>query len=157
MVENYRTQAGWQSWPRNMHFLVMRTVCIFFYLSVGCIKSVCTGCWWRHFRECPVPKPEQYLSVRRFRRFYTGIQKSWINTETSEPMYVFKGFQAWIEEMEDKGKDELVTFVSQECRLFTPVLVTSLRSRMQLIWQYLQTMELIDPLGPMDKYVTTAV
>ena len=103
-------------------------------------------------------RPEQHLTARRFRRFYTVMQKSWIGTETSEPMYACKEFQLWIEEMEVKNKSDLVRLVKQECRSFSSVLVASLCSRMRPTWQYLQAMELIDPLGPdMDQYVTTAV
>ena len=159
MVENYRTQAGWQSWPRNIHFLVMSIVYIFLYLSVGCIKSVLgAGDVTSGSAQCPnrnniCPSDVSAVSTLSYRN--RGLTPKHPNQCTGTCSRGFKhGLKRW--KTKEKMR-QLVAFVSQECRLFTPVLVTSLRSRMKPIWQYLQTMKLIDPLGPMDQYVTTAV
>ena len=105
-----------------------------------------------------VVTPEQHLAARRFRKFYVVMQKSWIGTDTSEPMYASRSFQEWIEEMKEEGKHELVRLLKKECRSFASILVKVLRSRMRSIWQYIQCLELIDPLGPeMEHYTTDAV
>ena len=51
-----------------------------------------------------------------------------------------------------------MTVVKKECRAFASVLVASLKERLKNIWNYIQALELIDPLGPsIDRYATTDV
>ena len=102
--------------------------------------------------------PEQHLASRRIRQFFMVMQKSWIGSSTTEPMYSCKAFQDWIEDMEVKNKTRLIALVKQECRSFSSILVASLRSRLRATWQHIQALELIDPLGPdIDQHATPAV
>ena len=85
-----------------------------------------------------VQTPEQHQCARRFRQFYMVMQKSWIGSERSEPMFACRSFQEWIEEMEENDKQDLVKLIKQECRSFASILVTVLRSRLRNYWQYIQ-------------------
>ena len=86
------------------------------------------------------------------------LQKSWIGSNTTEPMYACKEFQNWIEDMEGKNKTALIAMVKQECRSFASILVASFRSRLRKTWHHIQALELIDPLGPdIDQYATPDV
>ena len=78
-----------------------------------------------------VTTPEQHLAARRFRQFYMVMQKAWIGSETSEPMFACQAFQEWMEEMEGKNKSALVRLVKQECRSFASIFVSVLRSRLR--------------------------
>ena len=99
--------------------------------------------------------PEQHLMARRIRHFYMVMKQSWVGTPESEPMFACRAFQEWQEEMLDAGKTDLVKLVKQECRAFSSVLVSSIKERLKTTWNYLQALELIDPLGPdLDRYVT---
>ena len=44
--------------------------------------------------------------------------------------------------MTDAGQSELVKLVKQECRKFV-----SVKKRLEAYWTYIQSLELIDPLG----------
>ena len=60
--------------------------------------------------------------------------------------------------METEGKDDLVTLLKKECRSFASIIVRVLRRRLRSTWQYIQALELIDPLGPeLELYATPAV
>ena len=86
------------------------------------------------------------------------MQNSWIDTDTSEPMYACRAFQEWVQDMEAADKGELIKLVKMECRAFSSIIVRVLRSRLRSIWQHIQALELIDPLGPdLDQYATPAV
>ena len=105
-----------------------------------------------------VSTPEQHLAARRIRTFYSVMQNSWIDTDTSEPMYACRAFQEWVQDMEAADKGELIKLVKMECRAFSSIIVRVLRSRLRSIWQHIQALELIDPLGPdLDQYATPAV
>ena len=105
-----------------------------------------------------VSTPEQHLAARRIRTFYSVMQNGWIGTDTSEPMYSCRNFHEWIQEMEVLEKHDLIRLVKQECRSFASIIVRVLRSRLRSIWQHIQALELIDPLGPeLEQHATPAV
>ena len=95
-----------------------------------------------------VQTPEQHLAARRLRTFYMVMKSGWIGTATSEPMYAGKEFHEWVGEMEALGKRELVAAVKKEARAFASIFVVSVKRRLSSTWNYLQCLELIDPLGP---------
>ena len=92
--------------------------------------------------------PEQHLAARRIRQFYMVMQAAWIGTRTTEPMFACRAFSEWMEEMLSKGKRQLVKLVKQECRAFCSILVAAMRRRLRTIWFHIQSLEIIDPLGP---------
>ena len=92
--------------------------------------------------------PEQHLAARRIRQFYMVMQASWIGTRDTEPMFACQAFSEWVAEMMAKGKDRLVKLVKKECRAFCSILVAAMRRRLRTIWNHIQALELIDPLGP---------
>lgn len=86
------------------------------------------------------------------------MKMSWIGTVDTEPGYSARNFREWIEEMEALGKSELVKLVKQEARAFASVFVASVKERLKDIWDYIQALELIDPMGPeLERYATPAV
>ena len=73
-------------------------------------------------------------------------------------MFVGRNFREWREEMDELGKGDLVKLVKRECRAFGGVLVASVKERLEATWDYIQALELIDPLGPEPtRYATTSV
>ena len=50
--------------------------------------------------------------------------------------------------MEEAGKEKLVDLIKKECRAFAVMIVASMKERLSADWNYIQTLELIDPLGP---------
>ena len=50
--------------------------------------------------------------------------------------------------MSKPDQRELVKLVKQECRAFAAVLLAAAKKRFESIWDYIQCLELIDPLGP---------
>ena len=63
-------------------------------------------------------------------------------------MFASVEFTKWCDEMEEEGKGDLVKLVKKECRAFCSVMVDSVKGRLQSIWNHIQALELIDPLGP---------
>ena len=105
-----------------------------------------------------VQQPEQHLAARRIRKFYMIMRTSWVGTADQEPMYACRAFREWVSEMEELHKSELVKLVKRECRAFSSVLVASVKERLTKTWNYIQALELIDPLGPdLDRYATADV
>jgi hypothetical protein len=94
-----------------------------------------------------VQTPQQHLAARRLHTFYMVMKSGWIGTATNEPMYSGREFHEWVEEMEAIDKGELVAVVKKEARAFTSIFVTSVKRRLSTTWNYLQCLELIDPLG----------
>ena len=90
---------------------------------------------------------KQHLAARRIREFYAQLSHGWIGTRTREPMFPNSAFQAWMQTMTDAGQSELVKLVKQECRAFASVLIASVKKRLEPYWSYIQSLELIDPLG----------
>ena len=95
-----------------------------------------------------VQTAEQHLAARRIRRFHMILKSAWIGTEEKEPMYASKNFWDWAQEMEGLDKVDLVAAVKKEARSFASIFAASVKSRLSSIWNYLQCLELIDPLGP---------
>ena len=101
---------------------------------------------------------EQHLFTRRVRKFYMVIQNAWIGTDANEPMYASQNFWDWVHEMETLGKQDLVAAVKKEARVFASIFVLSVKRRLSSTWNYIQCLELIDPLGPeLATYATPAV
>ena len=102
--------------------------------------------------------PQQHLAARRIRKFYMVVTTGWVGTRTAEPMFPCHAFRTWTENMSSAGKDELVDLIKKECRAFAGVLVASIKQRLSADWNYVQALELIDPLGPaLDRYATPEV
>ena len=101
-------------------------------------------------------QPIQHLVARQIRRFHMVMQTSWVGTRQSEPMYACRAFHDWLDRnVED---EDLCGLVKKECRAFASVFVTSVKERLSSIWDHLQALELIDPLGPeLAKFATPAV
>ena len=95
-----------------------------------------------------VQTPEQHLAARRLRKFYMVMKNAWIGTDENEPMYACKAFEDWVQEMKAVGKDNLVAVVKKEARSFSSIFVASVKARLSSTWDYIQCLELIDPLGP---------
>jgi hypothetical protein len=105
-----------------------------------------------------IEQPEQHLAARRIRQFYMLMKMSWIGTADTEPGYSARNFREWIEDMEALGKTDLVNLVKKEARAFASVFVTSVKERLKNTWDYIQALELIDPMGPeLERYATPAV
>jgi len=105
-----------------------------------------------------VEQPEQHLAARRIRKFYMVLNTSWIGSAETEPMYACRAFREWSEEMDELGKGDLVKLVKRECRAFAGVLIASVKERLSATWDYIQALELIDPLGPEpERYATPSV
>ena len=105
-----------------------------------------------------VQTAEQHLAARRLRKFYMIMKTAWIGTEENEPMYASKDFLDWVKEMEAIGKHDLVVVVKREARSFSSIFVASVKARLGSTWNYIQCLELIDPLGPeLLTYATPAV
>lgn len=96
---------------------------------------------------------QQHLAARRIREFYAQLSYGWIGTRTSEPMFPNAAFQEWIQTMTDAGQSDLVKLVKQECRAFASVLIASVKKRLEPYWSYIQSLELIDPLGKLLGYI----
>ena len=102
--------------------------------------------------------PQQHLAARRIREFYMEMNVGWIGTDTNDPIYPYTPFQDWMSHMKSEGEDELVRLICIECRTFADILVRSVRGRLDSIWNYIQALELIDPLGPdLGQYATREV
>ena len=95
-----------------------------------------------------VQTPEQHLAARRLRKFYMVMKNAWIGTDENEPMYACKAFEDWVQEMKAVGKRNLVAVVKKEARSFSSIFVASVKARLSSTWDYIQCLELIDPLGP---------
>ena len=105
-----------------------------------------------------IEQPEQHLAARRIRQFYMIMKMSWIGTVDTEPGYSARNFREWIAEMESLGKYALVELVKREARAFASIFVASVKERLKPTWNYIQALELIDPMGPeLDRYATPAV
>ena len=86
------------------------------------------------------------------------MKSSWIGTEESEPVFACRAFRDWVDEMKAQDKHELIALVKKECRAFCAVLVGSVKERLSTTWNYIQALELIDPLGPdLARHTTPAV
>ena len=105
-----------------------------------------------------IEQPEQHLAARRIRKFYMIMKTSWVGSAGQEPMYACRAFREWTQDMEKLHKNDLVKLVKRECRAFAAVFVASVKERLAATWDYIQALELIDPLGPdLDRYATTDV
>ena len=92
--------------------------------------------------------PQQHLAARRIREFYMQMEVGWIGTRDTDPMYPNTPFQNWMKEMTRQGKQPLVKLVCLECRSFCSVLIDAVRARLKPTWDYIQALELVDPMGP---------
>ena len=63
-------------------------------------------------------------------------------------MYACQAFEDWVQEMKAVGKHNLVAVVKKEARSFSSIFVASVKERLSSTWDYIQCLELIDPLGP---------
>ena len=105
-----------------------------------------------------IGQPEQHLTTRRIRQFYMIMKMSWIGTADTETGFASRNFREWMEEMEACNKTELVKLVKEEARAFTTVFVASVKDILSVTWDYIQALDLIDPMGPeLEKYVTPSV
>ena len=103
-------------------------------------------------------QPEQHLMVRRIRKFFMVMKTSWIGTAAAEPVFACQTFRVWVSAMIEDGKEDLVKLVKKECRAFCSVMVSSAKKRLESTWNYIQALELIDPLGPeLARFTTPAV
>ena len=93
-------------------------------------------------------QPEQHLAARRLRQFYMVMQTAWIGSKDAEPVYSSQHFREWSDEMIALGKTDLVDLVKKECRAFASVFVASVKERLASTWNHIQSLELVDPMGP---------
>ena len=102
--------------------------------------------------------PFQHQVARKLRRYYTQMQTGWIGTDAVKPVCPYIPYQDWKQRMMETGKDELLRLVEKESRAFASVMVTSLKERLRSTWNHIQSLELVDPLGPdLDLYTTPEV
>ena len=76
------------------------------------------------------------------------MQTAWIGSKDAEPVYSSQHFREWSDEMIALGKTDLVDLVKKECRAFASVFVASVKERLSSTWNYIQSLELVDPMGP---------
>ena len=100
-------------------------------------------------------QPEQHLVARRIRQLFMVLKTSWIGSPQHEPVYACRAFREWCEEMHVQGKDDLVNMIKTECRSFASVFHHSAKERLKSTWNYIQCLELIDPMGPDFKTYTS--
>lgn len=102
---------------------------------------------------------QQHLAARRIREYYAQLSNGWIGTRDREPLFPNEAFQQWVREtMRKPDQRDLVKLVKQECRAFAAVLLAAAKQRFASIWDYIQSLELIDPLGPaLEVYATPQV
>ena len=92
--------------------------------------------------------PCQHLAARRIRRFYVEMNAGWIGTDRVDPICPSEPYQTWRQRMKDCGKEDLVKLVVKECCAFASVMLISVKRRLAPTWNYIQALELVDPLGP---------
>ena len=102
--------------------------------------------------------PFQHQVARKLRHYYTQMQTGWIGTDAVKPGCPYIPYQDWKQRMMETGKDELLRLVEKESHAFASVMVTSLKERLRSTWNHIQSLELVDPLGPdLDLYTTPEV